>query len=376
MTTSIWEKESFFEHQDIIIVGSGFAGLWSAWFLSRKHKKAKITIIEKEPIPTGASTRNAGFACFGSLTELLADEQSLGTEAMLSLVEMRQKGLEIITKSFSKKSIDFERTGGYELFAQSEDRKTADLEAQVEYLNNLLKPVIKTKPFSLLGQKAQRFGFKDITHIIKNKPEGQLHPGKLARELIQYLQCKGVQILNGVEVKSYEEHAGKIQLQTNHSYPLTTNHLLICNNGLSGGLLPNISTMPARGQVLLTSEIKDLPWKGTFHFDKGYYYFRNLGNRVLLGGARNKAFTEEETFSLDTSDYIQKELERFLREVILPGKTFTIDHRWSGTMGMGQSKLPDLSRISENVYAVVNLGGIGVAMAPYLGEEVAKLVKM
>ena len=70
MTTSIWEKESFFKHQDIIIVGSGFAGLWSAYFLSRKHKKAKITIVEKEPIPTGASTRNAGFACFGSLPEL------------------------------------------------------------------------------------------------------------------------------------------------------------------------------------------------------------------------------------------------------------------------------------------------------------------
>src|SRR5690606_14914147 len=116
--------------------------------------------------------------------------------------------------------------------------KTEDLLAQVEYLNNLLKPVIKTKPFSLLGKKSQRFGFKDITHIIQNKPEGQLHPGKLARALIQTLQCKGVQILNGVEVRNYEEHAGKILLQTNHAYPLTTSQLLICNNGLTGGLLP------------------------------------------------------------------------------------------------------------------------------------------
>ena len=374
MTTSIWEKESFFKHQDIIIVGSGFAGLWSAFFLSRKHKKAKITIIEKEPIPTGASTRNAGFACFGSLTELLADEQSLGTEAMLSLVEMRHKGLELITKSFSKKALDYKNTGGYELFAQSENRNTGDLQAQVEYLNNLLKPVIKAKPFLLLEEKSQDFGFRNISHIIKNKPEGQLHPGKLARQLIQYLQCKGVQILNGVEVKSYEEDAGKIKLQTNHAYPITTSQLLICNNGLSGGLLPNISTIPARGQVLLTSEIEGLPWKGTFHFDEGYYYFRNLGKRVLLGGARNKAFNEEETFSLETSDFIQQELERFLHEVILPEKAFTIDNRWSGTMGMGQSKLPDISRVAENVYAVVNLGGIGVAMAPYLGEEAAKLM--
>jgi len=376
MTTSIWEKESFFEHQDIIIVGSGFAGLWSAYFLCRKHKKAKITIVEKEPIPTGASTRNAGFACFGSLTELLADEQVLGTKAMLMLVEMRQKGLERISKSFSSKSIDYKNTGGYELFAKSEDRKTADLEAQVEYLNNLLKPVIKTKPFSLLGKGTRRFGFKDITHIVKNKPEGQLHPGKLAKELIKYLQCKGVHFLNGVNVTGFEEYNGKVQVQTDCSYPLTANKLLICNNGLSSGLLPHISTVPARGQVLLTSCIDNLPWKGTFHFDEGYYYFRNLGNKVLLGGARNKAFADEKTFSLETSDLIQQELERFLHEVILPGKTYTIDHRWSGTMGMGNSKLPDISQVSDKVFAILNLGGIGVAMAPYLGKEAATLMKM
>src|SRR5690606_27850769 len=162
--------------------------------------------------------------------------------------------------------------------------------------------VIKTKPFSLLGKKSREFDFRNITHIVKNKPEGQLHPGKLAKTLIKYLHCKGVQILNGVEVKGYDEYNGKVQVQTNHSYPITTNRLLICNNGLSGALLPTISTIPARGQVLLTSEINELPWKGTFHFNEGYYYFRNLGKRILLGGARNKAFADEETFSLDTSD--------------------------------------------------------------------------
>src|SRR5690606_14168336 len=121
--------------------------------------------------------------------------------------------------------------------------------------------------------------------------------------------------------------------------------------------------------------INELPWKGTFHFNEGYYYFRNLGKRILLGGARNKAFADEETFSLDTSDFIQQELELFLSEVILPGKTYTIDHRWSGTMGMGKSKLPNISQVSENVFAIVNLGGIGVAIAPYLGQEVAALMK-
>jgi glycine/D-amino acid oxidase-like deaminating enzyme len=44
---------------------------------------------------------------------------------------------------------------------------------------------------------------------------------------------------------------------------------------------------PARAQVLITKPIDSLKIKGTFHMDRGYYYFRNIDNRVLIGGGRN-----------------------------------------------------------------------------------------
>ena len=71
MQVSIWEKESFYASQDVIIIGSGFVGLWSAYYLKKKDPDLKVTVIERGQIPTGASTRNAGFACFGSLSELV-----------------------------------------------------------------------------------------------------------------------------------------------------------------------------------------------------------------------------------------------------------------------------------------------------------------
>ena len=52
---------------------------------------------------------------------------------------------------------------------------------------------------------------------------------------------------------------------------------------------------PARAQVLITKPIKNLQIKGTFHLDKGYYYFRNIDNRILFGGGRNLDFKTEET---------------------------------------------------------------------------------
>ena len=63
---------------------------------------------------------------------------------------------------------------------------------------------------------------------------------------------------------------------------------------MTASLLPNIGITagitPARGQIIVTEPIDDLPWTGCHHFDEGFYYFRNIGNRVLLGGARNQDF--------------------------------------------------------------------------------------
>ena len=117
---SIWEKESFFSPQDIVIVGNGFVGLWSAFYLKKKKPDLKITIVDRGIIPTGASTRNAGFACFGSLSELMGDSRIMGADKMLELVAMRYKGLQRIQKYFSKKDIDFDLCGGYELYDESD----------------------------------------------------------------------------------------------------------------------------------------------------------------------------------------------------------------------------------------------------------------
>lgn len=142
---SIWEKETFFAPQDIIIVGSGFVGLWSAFYLKKKNPKLKIIIVDSGFIPTGASTRNAGFACFGSLSEVVHDAQTMSTDKMLQLVEMRYKGLQRIQKYFGDKSIDFELCGGYELYNPSDKISSEQLQENIEYINSIFKPITQKK---------------------------------------------------------------------------------------------------------------------------------------------------------------------------------------------------------------------------------------
>jgi gamma-glutamylputrescine oxidase len=372
---SIWEKESYFKHYDIIIAGGGFAGLWSAYFLKRKHPKLKILIVDRGVIPTGASTRNAGFACFGSVTELIADTLKFGEEKMLEIVEMRFNGLKKIRKTFSDKEIDFENLGGYELISESQRMDINILRSNIDFLNRKIKKLIKkTKAFALHDSSISKFGFANVKHIIENKFEGQLHSGKLCRCLERKVQSMGVTILNSIEIKNFETIHGALQVQTNLSFSLSAEKLLICTNAFAKQLLPELDVEPARGQVLVTAPIPDLKFKGTFHFDEGFYYFRNLNDRILLGGARNKAFKEEHTDKFSTSEYIQTELEKFMREVILPSTPFTIDFRWSGIMGLGNDKMPIVKKVSENIYCAVRMGGMGVALTPVLGETIADLM--
>lgn len=377
MQVSIWEKDTFFAPQDVIIIGSGFVGLWSAFYLKKKHPKLKISVIERGLIPTGASTRNAGFACFGSLSEVVHDAQMMGTDKMLSLVEMRYKGLERIQKHFEKEVSDFDLCGGYELYDHSDKATSGQLQHNIEYINSLFKPVTGTKrTYKLTDDKIAGFGFGHTRHLVKNNLEGYLHSGKLLQALLNRVQSMGVQVFNSIEIKAYHRTNNHFELITDHPVSLSANQLLLCTNAFTKSLFPEIDIVPARGQVLLTSPIENLSWKGTFHSDEGFYYFRNLGNRVLLGGARNKAFTDEETTTMDTSYFIQQELEKYLNEVVLPGYRglFQVEHRWAGIMAMGSEKLPIIRELEAGLFCAVRMSGMGVALAPVVGQQIAQMM--
>lgn len=374
---SIWEQETFFAPQDVVIVGSGFVGLWSALYLKKSKPDLKITIVERGLIPTGASTRNAGFACFGSLSELTQDAQTMGVDKMLAVTEMRYKGLERIQKFFGNKRIDFELTGGYELYDDGAIA-TGKLTDNIDYLNTLLKPVTGTKKtYRLADNDINRFGFGSTAHLVENKLEGYLHSGKLVRALLQKVQGMGVTVLNGLEITNIQTTSDKIELSTSQRINLKTAQLLLCTNAFTKSLVPEMDIVPARGQVLLTSAIKDLPFKGAFHSDEGFYYFRNLGNRVLLGGARNKAISDEATTDLQTTDFIQQELEKYLSGVVLPQfqHRYTIERRWAGIMAFGEEKTPIVKEVSPNIFCAVRLSGIGVALAPVVAQQVTKLMR-
>ena len=366
---SFWEKDSFYANADITIIGGGLMGLWTAIELKKKSPSLSITILERGTTPLGASTRNAGFACFGSLTELLADEASMGTNQMLSIVEKRYKGIQKIKSCFSPSEIELDECGGYEALYNYKGAK--ELDEQINYVNQLLSPIINSKnAFVQSTNNISSIGLKNIDQLIHNPHEAGIHSGKLVNALTKLAINKGIQVLNGIEVISWLELNNKIIIQTNQEKTITTNQLIVCTNGFTNALLPELNIEPARGQILLTAPIAGLLTKGTFHFDEGFYYWRNIGDRILLGGARNSDFENENTTDLIGSDSIRNKLLAFLKHHLDTNEPILIEQYWSGIMGFTPNKIPLLKKIGNNVLAAIACNGMGVALTPIIAEEV------
>ena len=370
MELSYWELKNWFTNVDYTIVGSGIVGLHAALRLRERFPAAKILVLEKGMLPQGASTKNAGFACFGSLSEILEDLKTHSEEEVINLIEKRWKGLQLLRKRLGDAAIDFKPHGGYELFLKEDESGFSECISRLPFVNEILKPLFKADVFS---KEIDRFGFDNIQeYLIFNPFEAQIDTGNMMQELLRQAVSENILILNQQTVTSYADLGNQVEIVLN-DFSFKSNKILFATNGFAN-IITKGAVQPARAQVLITEPIANLDIKGTFHLDRGYYYFRNIDNRILLGGGRNLDFETETTTEFGQTKIVQNKLEDLLKNVILPNQDFQIAHRWSGIMGIGNSKNPVVAQLSENVFCGVRLGGMGVAIGSLIGTELADLI--
>ncbi|MES2796970.1 MAG: FAD-dependent oxidoreductase [Bacteroidota bacterium] len=373
MNLSFWERETFFNKIDIAIIGSGIVGLCASIELKAKYPSKKIVIFERGFLPSGASTKNAGFACFGSLSELLKDLDQFTENEVFSLVEKRWKGLNKLKKILNEKELGYESSGGYEIFSEVDEfQKCADYLAEI---NKKLNSIIGTNVYEIAHSKIHEFGFKKVSKLIFNQFEGLVNTGSMIKNLISKAKSIGVEIYNGIEIKEINQAGEKVEISISNNFYFTVNQVLITTNAFAKQLLPDLDLVPGRGQVLVTKPIENLKVKGAFHFDSGYYYFRNIENRILLGGGRNLDFKAEETTDFGTTGIVQEKLISILKEVILPETSHQIDYNWSGIMAFGCQQEPIIKAIDSRIFCAVKCQGMGVALGALIGEKVADLME-
>lgn len=372
---SYWEKESFLYYHHIVI-GAGIVGLSTAIELKERFPAHAVLVLERGLMTTGASSRNAGFACMGSLTEVLDDLQVMSEEEVCSLYNLRKAGLERLRNRLGDARIGYAANGSFELIGEKEMTALA----QMDKINQMLLPVTGKPAYSIADERIGEFGF-DRTYtkaLIENTCEGEIHTGNMLRALTDFAISKGVEIKTGADVKDFQEEESSVVVHMQDPFrdevwPLRCSTVCICTNAFTSSLLKDEVIIPGRGQVLITKPVPGLRFKGVYHFDKGYYYFREIDGRILLGGGRNLEFDAETSTEFVLNERIQKELEEKLRRIIIPGITYTIDQRWAGIMAFGPTKQPVVKAFSPQVFGAFRMGGMGVAMGSEVAYRIAEL---
>lgn len=368
MQSSYWETNRVLSTTDLLIVGGGFAGLSSAHFAGIKNPSLRITVVDQQSYgQTMASTRNAGFACFGSPTEILADIESEGIEQALARVKMRYEGIQLWLEMFSAKDFDYAPDGGLEVFHSTESsiyEKTLD---KLSLLNSELERHIGCKEVF-----SPSHGINDsLCYGIGIAGEAGLHPGKLQSCLLKSLQNKSTHFINGISIPPLEhwiKKRGVWHIPTSSGW-IVSEYVLLANNAGLSTLSQN--TVPGRGQVILTEPFDHGLPAGTYHAREGYMYFRTLGDRILLGGGRDAFRQQEETLKPSGTKEVKLYLEDYLTTHICIDQQVSIAEHWAGIMAFTKNQRKELLRkyLEDKVLTVGRMGGMGVAIAPRAAQD-------
>lgn len=369
---SFWEKNTYFENNDFVVIGAGIVGCSTALHLKKKYPKAKILVLERGYLPLGASTKNAGFACFGSVSELIDDLNHRSADEVWSIVQKRWAGLNYLKELLGEQALGYEGLGSWDLMDQASPTDLYD--DQLSHLNQVISEITgKKNVYKKEYDLQNRFGFQGIHMAYGNRLEGQVSTGKMMQSFHRLLVENEINLLHGIEVKNLSENTQGTELECNIG-TFSADQVVICVNGFAQQFLPELDVRPTRAQVLITKPIKDLAFSGTFHYQKGYYYFRNVGDRVLFGGGRNLDFAGEQTDQFQTTEFILADLKKKLKDIILPDTAHEVAYAWAGIMGTGASKEPIVKRISSKLTIGVRMGGMGVAIGSLIGKETADLL--
>jgi len=369
---SHWIKETYRQHFDLIILGNGFTGMQSALQIKKKYPQKSIAIVDQSYISKGASLRNAGFACFGSVGEILDDLQSTPESEVFELVNMRFTGLQYLQEDFS--DIDYRNGNALELFLPSEEQHYHLCIEKLDWVNEQMKPITGIPETYHTQSHHYNTSFRPLA--IANPAEGHIHTGKLYHRMQQKVIAAGIFWIGDFKVNRFEKVNDLFEVRSTQQELIKADAVVSCLNAFTSEILNDEELVPARGQIIVTQALANNPIKGILHADKGYIYARDIGDRILIGGGRNIDAKTEETCTMETNLNITQYLLNFVNEKLLMNETTAIEHTWSGIMGMAPQKgaFPIIKEEQTGFWSCYRLGGMGVALSSVIARKVAERI--
>ncbi len=360
-------------HQvDVAIIGAGFTGIATA--LELAERGLKVAVVEANKVGWGASGRNGGQVT-GSLSGDAAMRKQLqnqvGVDAENFIWHLRWRGHEIIKNRVAKYGIQCDLKHGhlhaaYQPSHLNELRSTYD-EAVARGLAD---------DVSLLDQKQVHDILDTPLYFgaLHNKRNMHVHPlnlclgeARAASSLgaLIFEDSKVIEIIHGA-APALITAGGRINAKT---VLLAGDAYHKLEQKKLGGKL-----FPATGGIVTTEKLPDavvslLNPEDLAVYDTRFvldYYRLTADKRLLFGGGANYSGKE----SRDIAAELRPAIERTFPAL----KGIRIDFQWSCIMGIVVNRIPQLGKLSDNVYYCQGYSGHGVATTHIMGEIMANAI--
>ncbi|HEX5728308.1 FAD-dependent oxidoreductase [Microbacterium sp.] len=367
---------------DLVIVGGGYTGLWTALLARRRDPDARIAIVDARTIGWAASGRNGGF-CEASLTHGRDNGLSRWPDEIDTLDRLGRENLDAMGADIAEWGIDaeWERVGALGVATEPHQLVWLDEWAQdaaargeqgVERLDRAQLQAEVASP-AYLGA------------VFEAHTNALVHPGKLAAGLARAAEERGIQIFEHSPVRRLDTSVNGVEVVTRDGR-VTAPRAVLATNVFPSLLRRNaLMTVPVYDYVLMTEPLSDsqraaIGWRGRQGLSdlaNQFHYFRQTADgRILFGGydavyhygGRVRAEYENRPES-----YRRLAGHFFTMFPQLEGLRFT--HRWAGAIDTCSRfcAFYGSARDGKVAYAA-GFTGLGVAATRFAGEVMLDLL--
>jgi len=352
---------------DICIVGGGFSGVSAGLHLSELGYK--VVIIEANKIGWGATGRNGGEIIGGfSGDDIMQKKYDAKYTDMLW--NMRWEGNDIIRKRVEKYHIDCDLKWGY-LDVAIKKRHIQDLKFSYEDMQNHNYP----HQISLLtGDETKNLiGTNEYIGGLLNMGNGHLHSLNLCIGEAKAAESLGTLIYEKSPVLRIEKN-NKPKVYTSKG-SVTANSLLLTGNAyhhfdkkMQNFIIPVnsfvIATEPLSNEIINKINPQDLAV-----CDPNYIleYFRLTGDKRLLFGTRLNYHGNDE-------DFIKTELRKKMLRIYPDLSNVKIDYGWTGKIAVTVNHIPQIGKLTSNIYYSQGYSGHGVNMTHLAGKLISEAI--
>jgi glycine/D-amino acid oxidase-like deaminating enzyme len=365
---------------DVAVVGAGYTGLWTAYYLRRADPRLRVAVLEREVAGFGASGRNGGW-CLGFLPmDLERLARRAGHAPAMALQRELFRTVDEVGRAAEREGIDCHHHKGGTLQLATTPVQLGRLHARVEQARRM---GLGDADLRLLGPSdaGRRIGVPGLLGAVWSPHCAAVDPARLVRGLARAVERHGARVFESTPVTRIRPGG----VDTPHGR-VRAEVVVRATEGYTAALPGSRRTVAPLYSLMIATEPlpaaawERIGWTGRETVAAGGHLFvyaqRTLDGRVAFGGrGAPYHFGSRVRPAYDRHGRVHDGLRGALAALLPPAADTRITHRWGGPLGVARDWTASvgLDRASGLAWAGGYVGD-GVAAANLAGRTLADLI--